>query len=90
MAKEIKYRKSWFLFFRIWIPEHKIVSSFINILFFLPILMPLVRALMWLVPNKVFQNEALSKKEIIQIVSLPHIKVDIHSHDGVKLKIWTI
>jgi hypothetical protein len=90
MSKEIKFRKSWFLFLRIWIPEHKVLSSALNVLFFLPILMPVVRGIMWLVPNKVFKTETISKKELIQLVSLPHVKINIQSHDGIKLKIWTI
>lgn len=91
---EPKARKASFIKVRIRVPESKGATVFLSILLFLPIPLFLVKMF---VPRKIKNSTdaisdqlPLTTKQMLELIAVKGVKIDIHTHDDVKVYIKTI
>jgi len=91
---ERKPRRASFVKVRVRVPESKGATIFLSILLFLPMPIFLVKLF---VPRKLKNSSdpisdqfPMTPKELLKLVSLHGIKVDVRTHDDVKIYIKTI
>jgi len=92
--KERKPRRAGFVKVRIRVPESKGATTFLSILLFLPMPLFLVKLF---IPRKVKNGtEPISDqfqmtfKEMMDLISMRGVKIDIKTHDHVRVLIKTI
>jgi len=82
-------KKAHFAVLRIRVPEEKAVNALLAFLFFLPV--PLVFAKLILKrANLGEETTPLDKEDILKLISVRGLKVDVRTHDGVRVFIKTI
>ncbi|MBU1094699.1 MAG: hypothetical protein KKH01_09605 [Firmicutes bacterium] len=94
IPKERKPKKAFFLKVRIRVPESKGATIFLGILLFLP--MPIVLAKLF-IPRKIKNSTSpisdqlpVNFSEMLQLISMRGIKIDIKTHDNVRVYMKTI
>ncbi len=92
--KEAKARRASFIKVRIQVPDSKGVTIFLSILLFLPTPLFLVKMF---IPRKIKNStEVISDqlpmipKDLIKLISVHGIKIDVKTHDHVRIYIKTI
>ncbi|GEM_PF-456024 len=91
---ERKPRRAGFIIIRIKIPESKGATMLLSFLLFLPIPLFLVKML---IPRKIKNKKgavseqlSLTPKEMLEMISISGVKVDVKTHDKVRIFIKTI
>lgn len=86
-----KARKAKFVKLKIYIPENKGVSLFINLLFFLPLPITLVSFfLRKKINNTISDQLPMSYKEFIDVASIKGARIEVLAKDRTKILIYTI
>lgn len=93
-TKERKPRRAGFIKVRIRVPDSKRATFFLGILLFLPMPLFLVKLF---IPKKIKNKQdyvseqlPMAPKDIIRLISMRGVKIDIKTHDHVKVFIKTI
>ncbi|MBN2503738.1 MAG: hypothetical protein JXB20_00165 [Bacilli bacterium] len=85
-----KPRRAHFVKLRIIIPDEKGVTTFLKVLFFLPMPMFLIRFGMKFVKTDFTSDVPLTKQEMMYLLSHKGIKVKVTTNSGEKILIKTI
>lgn len=92
--KERKARKATFIKIRVRVPESKGATIFLSILLFLPVPLFLVKLLIpWKIKrssNNISEQLPMTPQELMKLISVHGIKIDIRTHDNVKVYVKTI